>query len=694
MRKFLFLFPILAVAVTTTAMAADTATGVSGSNVTLYGNLVYDESTPNNAPTGIYSTVVEPSASVTKIESQVTKANGGACLADTAYFAIEYTTRYGNVNTCYLNSYNPETWQRTNQVSASHSSIATSLTYNPANKKIYGCFYSEEREKFYFGTINTKTADCDTITFLDKSFNALASDANGELYFVNEEGNFGKISTTDGAITIIGATGFSPKYIQDATFDYGTKLFYWFAYNDDDSQSGIYTVDLATGKATKISTWATGGKEFVGVFSKTPVYAASVPAIPTSMSLSYSGTALAGSVKFVMPTLNYDGSAAQSTLGYEVLVDGAVKLDGAASAGAEVTVDLTVTRGSHDVSVRAKNDAGSGPEYICKQYFGMDVPSAVASVSAERATGGAKIKWDAVTTGAHGAQFDASTVTYNVTRYPDEVVVATGTKATECADNNSVSALGSYYYEVVAVDGDYKAPATKSNSVVLGEALSVPYNKTFSDGDLSQYTIIDANADGSTWAKDSRGAKYTFNNYSAADDWLISPPIAMKANTTYKITAQFANAMDPYSEKAEVKAGLNATADAMTTSVIAPSAVEGGYRFPVDLTGDFVPTVAGDYFVGLHAVSDAGMLYLYCYKLSVEEVVSGVKTIVVDNAVIKAVNGEITVTGAEGSQVKIVSTDGRIVASYDSVPEDFAVAVAPGIYIVTVNGNATKVAVK
>ena len=122
----------------------------------------------------------------------MTKANGGACLADTAYFAVEYTTKYGNVGECYLNSYNPETWQLTNKVAASHSSIATSLTYNPADKKIYGSFYSEDREKFYFGTINTKTADCDTIAFLEHSFNALASDAAGTLYFVNDNGEFAK----------------------------------------------------------------------------------------------------------------------------------------------------------------------------------------------------------------------------------------------------------------------------------------------------------------------------------------------------------------------------------------------------------------------------------------------------------------------------------------------------------------------
>lgn len=191
-----------------------------------------------------------------------------------------------------------------------------------------------------------------------------------------------------------------------------------------------------------------------------------------------------------------------------------------------MSLSLAVDRGEHNVTARAKNAAGAGPEYICSQYFGVDVPSAVSSASAARSADGAQVKWEAVTTGAHGAQFDPSTVTYNVVRYPDSVAVATGVKATECTDANKVTDLGSYYYEVVAVDGSYKAAPTKTNNVVLGTALQVPYSKTFSDGDFSLYTIIDANADGSTWSKDSRGARYLYSNSVVADDWLIAPPSA------------------------------------------------------------------------------------------------------------------------------------------------------------------------
>ena len=586
------------------------------------------------------------------------------------------------------------TWKLTNQVEAPHSSVATSLTYNPSDKKIYGSFYSEEREKFYFGTLNTTTANCDTITFLDHSFNALASDAAGTMYFVNDEGDFGKISAADGSITIIGATGFKPKYLQDATFDYGTKQFYWCAFNDDDSQSGIYTVDLATGKATRVSTWATGGKEFVGVFSKTPVYAAGVPDIPASLTVDFTGASLSGKATFTMPSATYAGVAISGDLDYELLVDGRVCAAGKAAAGAVVTVDLSVERGEHAVSVLAKNEEGKGPEYVAKRYFGTDVPAAVKTASATRADNGALIKWAAVTTGAHGAEFDASAVAYDVIRYPDSVAVAIGVKGTECADNQSVPAMGLYYYDVVATAGDYKAAPAKTNSVVLGEALQVPYSKTFSDGDMSLYTIVDANSDGSTWGSDFRGARYTFSNTNAADDWLITPPLRMMANVKYTITAEFANAMDPYTEKAEVKIGRNSTPDAMTSSVIPATSVDGGYRSPIDMVGHFTPDADGDYFIGLHAVSDAGALYLYCYKLDVVSDVTGVIASVVNNAVVRAGDGCIMVTGAEGAKVLVASVDGRLVAQCASAAAEISLPVQPGLYVVAVNGTSTKVVVK
>ena len=52
-------YSLIAVAVLTTSAFSMKASASVGSNVTLYGNLIYDEANKNVAPSGIYSTDVD-----------------------------------------------------------------------------------------------------------------------------------------------------------------------------------------------------------------------------------------------------------------------------------------------------------------------------------------------------------------------------------------------------------------------------------------------------------------------------------------------------------------------------------------------------------------------------------------------------------------------------------------------------------
>ena len=143
-----------------------------------------------------------------------------------------------------------------------------------------------------------------------------------------------------------------------------------------------------------------------------------------------------------------------------------------------------------------------------------------------------------------------------------------------------------------------------------------------------------------------------------------------------------------------MKVGDNATAEAMKNSVIPATTIEGGYRSPMDLSGVFSPTVDGDYFVGIHAISDAGALYLYCYKLEVTSEATGITSTLMSKAVVRGENGYINITGANGAQVVVAAIDSRIVAQFENAANELSVPVGTGVYVVTVNNLATKVIVK
>ncbi|MDE7443273.1 MAG: hypothetical protein K2M65_03845, partial [Muribaculaceae bacterium] len=379
-------------------------------------------------PYGIYSMDVVPQVKISAVNLDV-RANGGGCYVDGKYYAIEYTSKYGSINSCKLQTYNASTWTQEASVDASQKAIATTMTYNPVDKQIYGCFFDNEDDVFVFGTLDLATAAPKPIKVLSFAFRALAADADGSIYCINEDGDLYRYDASESDFVKIGATGFVPKNVQDATFDYGTRQLYWAALND--TESGIYTVDIKTGAATKISSYVTGEKEFSTLYSTAPVYEAMQPGMVEKVQLEFAEGAVDGTVKFVMPAVSYGGSELSGTLKYTISVDGENEAAADATAGAQVSVPLTLKRGDHRMVISVANDKGDGPAFNIHRFFGVDVPSAVTNFKAIRKNGQIHLSWNAVTTGANGGMFDVKKVSYNITRQPDNVVVAANLNATE-----------------------------------------------------------------------------------------------------------------------------------------------------------------------------------------------------------------------------------------------------------------------
>lgn len=180
-----------------------------------------------------------------------------------------------------------------------------------------------------------------------------------------------------------------------------------------------------------------------------------------------------------------------------------------------------------------------------KFYVGTDGPAAVRNLTLTK-TGDytAHLTWEQPSEGEHGSAINPNLVYYEVYRQPGNVLLSDGTTGTEYTDHITSKQLRNYSYTLVGYYKGVKGASTTSNEVAFGVPNEI-YSKTFSDGGMSLYTIVDANSDGSTWGSDFRGARYTFSNTNAADDWLITPPLKMMANVKYTITAEFANAMDP-----------------------------------------------------------------------------------------------------------------------------------------------------
>ena len=155
---------------------------------------------------------------------------------------------------------------------------------------------------------------------------------------------------------------------------------------------------------------------------------------------------------------------------------------------------------------------------------------------------------------------------------------------------------------------------------VVTEA-EVPYSNGFDDaGEQAAFSIIDANNDGKTWQFNAAGYAYNpYNSSADADDWLISPAIKLEAGKTYRVAFDTKAQSTSYPERVEMKMGNAATVAAMTTAVIYSTDVtwKDDYKTLENLAVSV--SESGNYYFGIHAISDADQYYLIVDNFTIEE---------------------------------------------------------------------------
>ena len=149
------------------------------------------------------------------------------------------------------------------------------------------------------------------------------------------------------------------------------------------------------------------------------------------------------------------------------------------------------------------------------------------------------------------------------------------------------------------------------------------------------FSVLDANADGTTWAvsatnpnSGANSIRYrglTLNN-KAADDWFFTPPLTLLATSRYQVAFRYrgegiANSPSSYTESLEVKSGTAATVAAQTNLLYTNAAITNtnyalanGISVPVVA---LLPAGAGTQYVGFHVKSLANQGNLYIDDLTV-----------------------------------------------------------------------------
>ncbi len=249
-----------------------------------------------------------------------------------------------------------------------------------------------------------------------------------------------------------------------------------------------------------------------------------------------------------------------------------------------------------------------------------------------------------------------------------DVITLQGTQAFD-SDNP----LDSYYMGAFWDDddlatgfGDAKSVWTKLN--IQSQVDELPYANSFDDlGQDLAFTIIDANADGSTWyfttSDDNGYAQYQWNDDNAGDDWLISPAIKLEAGKLYHVGIDAWAESDYNPERVEVKMGSAKTAAAMTTDAIPATVVDWSSQDIQTLQSKGITVDAdGYYYFGIHAISDANKYYLNVDNFFVDVIAGDAPNAVTDLTVVPNEN-QIGVTvsfNAPATKINGDALDGNI----------------------------------
>lgn len=579
---------------------------------------------------GIYS-FNTANAEFTPLVSKV-EVNGGGMYANGKYYAhtYDYDANYKLTKSQWLR-YDPDVWQLEAAVDcplSDYTYIAFDRTWDPSTGKAYALSSDRTGATAELSVTDLATGRNTLIAGFsaDRNMICIAADGAGHLYTLDTSGKLYSVNPANAEVTLIGDTHIMDDYVTDYSqsmvYDPASGRLYWSEFHTEGMtfapKGALYCIDPSTAATYKVYDLPAKA-EMVGLYIPEQGIAAA-PAAPALLKVSpKSAGAMQVRFEFTAPKASNDGAPlpAATPLSFEIAVNGeTIDILDDILPGAKVqTSYYTLTQGVNVVKVRAENAAGAGKVAAAKFFTGWDVPAAPAPVAVTAVGFDAQLSWAQPSVGAQGGAL-RGTLTYDVTRMPDQVKVASAITATSYKD--VVKTPGYYWYEVSARTTDGGGPAAESRGAALGE-FSVPYSEDFSNPlNAKLYTVFDSNNDGRTWAyyPTDSNMRYEYSVGNAADDMVVTPAIALSAAKAYTLEFTLAKYLNSYNEKVEVWMGdaLDPASMQYLGIINTEIAVE-----PKPFSFVVAPAHDGAHYFGFKAVSGKNQMFIYLDNIKVTE---------------------------------------------------------------------------
>lgn len=503
------------------------------------------------------------------------------------------------------------------------TTIFSDMTYDYTANKMYYIAKNIDgsQTESRLGIVNIEDGSTTEIATI-KGMITLACNQAGQLFSIGDDGNLYKIDKTNGNLSLVGATGERPVYSQSMDFDHDSDELFWAGTND--SYEGFLSkVNTLTGATTRISIVGYNA-QITGLYIPFTPKDNGIPDAPTNLVINpgENGT-MSAEIKFNAPTTTVGGGTLSQITKIEIFrEESLIKTFTSPACGSALTYIDTLRSLSANLyayRVVATNTVGEGLSAKEISFIGEDKPAAPTNVILSNTSGNiANISWTAPIKGLNGGWIDAAKLSYTIKRMPGNKLMIENIKETTYTDN-TITLYGNYSYTIEAKTSVGLGGRETSNTLSIGDPLAPPYTGLNSADEFTSWTVIDENNDGKTWAwvNDENAATYTYSETNAANDWLLSPPLALTSGKTYKITYYMNSGGKPYAEKLKVKIGKGASVAAQTTTLATYDSIIN--TTPVLKTLIYTPSETADFNIGFHAYSTANQFKVQISNFTIEQ---------------------------------------------------------------------------
>lgn len=607
-----------------------------GDGTLLYGEVTYsnsmNEASADAITWGLYSFPAASSTTFTplSIHPSLCANGGGTYRKGKEYFTSYYEDFTGELGYLYFCEVDLETYdiERHALLANSYGSIAADMTYDPVGDVIYAVTFDPNDVNlatYQLVTIDINTGYSNPIKPIAR-MSAIASDNMGQLWGVRySDGQLVKIDKLNAEVSAVGATGVNPIYNGSATFDFQTNKLYWSTTERTSDQTGLYEIDLNTGKASLISLYP-DNESISTLFIPQDDDVTTLNPV-TDVKAEFEGATTDGVIYATAPTTDKKGNALSGNVTVAGYIDGMLSFSKSVSPGGTVQQNVSLEQGLHSLEVVATHPTGGRADKVSLNFYvGYDGPAAVQNLTLTKIDDThAKLTWTNSEKGANGGTINPAIVYYKITRMPDGKVVEEEAMGNEFTDVVSDSYLRTYTYLVTGFYRGTEGETAESNKVEFGKPCALPYLQTFDTmADYMTFVVKDNNKDETRptngiwgWDQKNQAAKYVYHTLLPGDDYLFTPGFSLDKNLSYNLSFNI-QTDNYYPERLEVLVGKANDIESMT-QVIMPAQDILSYAKYTPYTFNFSVPETGHYYIAFHAVSVRGQYFILLDDVALSE---------------------------------------------------------------------------